>query len=104
MNKQYWRFAINNESEFNKMLSNQGLSPQTGGCSPSAYILEKCIIKHFKTIKPTSIDRELLRYIDIDWLERKLNKVSDCEELESLHQLLLSDVNEFIRKLKHKSK
>ena len=104
MNKQYWKYAMNNESEFSKMLSNQGLSPSHGGNSPSSYIMEKTIIKHFKGVNSGSVNNSLLKYLDIDWLERKLNRISDVDELTSLYELLKEDVNKFILKLKSKSK
>jgi hypothetical protein len=50
------------------------------------------------------VNNSLLKYLDIDWLERKLNRISDVDELTSLYELLKEDVNKFILKLKSKSK
>lgn len=102
MNKSYFRFAMSKPSELSKMLTNEGLSCTKAENSPSAYILEKKILKKFNkllTDKDVDIDKKLIKLADTLTVEQKLNKISSVDRLEKLSDVLDESINKFLIKI-----
>lgn len=102
MNRAYFRFAMSKPSELNRMLTNEGLSCTKAENSPSAYIIERKILKRLNTMiteEELQVSPKNIRFVDVCWVENKLNKISSVERLEQLYDLMMTDFNSFIEKL-----
>lgn len=87
--------------ELNKLLTHEGLSCTQAENSPSAYIIEKKLLKKINTAitdKDFDVPRNLLRFVDIHWFEDKLNRISNVDKLAKLMDTMNSKGLRFLIK------
>lgn len=93
-----------NPTALQRVLTNEGFSCTKAINSPSAYILEKKIIKHLKekiNKKDFSVRDNLIKFVRLEWFETRLNRISDTEKLEELYDTLMNEgLQQLIIKLK----
>lgn len=98
----YLKFALNKPSELNRWLTHEGLSCTMAENSPSAYILERKIVRLFNkslTSPHLRISKQHIKFANEHWVQNKLNKISCCERLEKLYAVLSGSVDDFIQQL-----
>lgn len=90
----YIKFALNKADEYSRMVTMEGFSCKMAENSPSAYIIEKKILRKINdklTRKDFDIPKGLLRFANTHWFEQKLNRIKKADELEKLYDVLMED-------------